>query len=110
MRRVIVESPYAGNVDRNVAYARRCLADALRRGEAPIASHLLYTQVLDDADPEQRATGLAAGHAWIGAADAMLVYDDYGISPGMREAIRRASSATLYIEYRRIGPNPEDRS
>lgn len=63
---VIVESPYAGDVDANVTYARRALRDCLERGEAPIASHLLYTQpgVLDDTVPEQRALGIAAGLAW----------------------------------------------
>lgn len=56
MRRVIIESPYAGDVKANVAYARRCVRDSLARGEAPIASHLLYTQpsVLRDHVPEER--------------------------------------------------------
>src|SRR5690606_21487830 len=40
-RRVIVESPYAGDVETHVAYARAALRDCLSRGEAPIASHLL---------------------------------------------------------------------
>lgn len=44
MRLVILESPYAGNIEKNVAYARACVRDSLSRGEAPIASHLLYTQ------------------------------------------------------------------
>ena len=60
MRRVILESPYAGNVELNERYARACMADCLRRGEAPYASHLLYTQpgVLDDLVPEQREIGI----------------------------------------------------
>ena len=51
MKLVILESPFAGDVKRNTAYARAALRDSLLRGEAPIASHLLYTQdgVLDDA-------------------------------------------------------------
>lgn len=44
MKRVILESPYAGDVERNLTYARECVRDSLSRGEAPIASHLLYTQ------------------------------------------------------------------
>ena len=65
MRLVIVESPYAGDVEENVRYARACLADCLARGEAPFASHLLYTQpgVLDDDVPGERALGIAAGFA-----------------------------------------------
>lgn len=39
---VIVESPYAGDVERNTAYARAAVRDCLMRGEAPFASHLLY--------------------------------------------------------------------
>ena len=42
MRRVIVESPYAGDVERNIAYVRAAMRDCLMRGEAPLASHLLY--------------------------------------------------------------------
>ena len=44
MVRVILESPYAGDIERNVKYARMAVRDSLSRGEAPIASHLLYTQ------------------------------------------------------------------
>lgn len=47
---VIIESPYAGDVDRNLEYLRAAMRDCLKRGEAPFASHALYTQpgVLDD--------------------------------------------------------------
>ena len=60
MRLVYVESPYAGDVERNVQYARACLADCLRRGEAPFASHLLYTQegILDDLIEGERMKGI----------------------------------------------------
>ncbi len=59
MRRVIIESPYAGDVETNVRYARACVRDSLLHGEAPIASHLLYTQegVLRDEVPEERRWG-----------------------------------------------------
>lgn len=77
MKRVILESPFAGNwLQRwlNVRYARRCLRDALQRGEAPIASHLLYTQrgVLDDAKPAARQLGIDAGLAWKSVAQASV--------------------------------------
>lgn len=88
MRRVIVESPYAGDVGLNIAYARACLLDCLRRGEAPIASHLLYTQpgVLDDNIPAERALGIDAGLAWRAVADAAVFYIDLGWSRGMSAA------------------------
>lgn len=94
MQRVILESPYAAptpeGVAQHVAYARRALRDCLRRGEAPIASHLLLTQVLDDTVPADRALGIAAGLAWGRVADATVVYVDLGISPGMKQGITDA--------------------
>lgn len=103
MRRVVIESPYSGQVKRNVAYARAAMVDCLARGEACIASHLLITQVYNDLDPEQRATGIAAGHAWIPVADALVVYTDYGISSGMSQGIAFAAQQEgVEIEYRKI--------
>ena len=109
MRRVIVESPYAGDTERNLRYLRACLADCLRRGEAPFASHGLYTQpgVLDDSDPEQRKLGIEAGFAWRTMAEATIVYSDLGISRGMISGINDAERVQIddghKIEYRELG-------
>lgn len=103
MRRVIIESPYRGDVFRNVQYAARCIQDSIRRGEAPFASHLFYTQFLDDADPVQRERGLLAGFSWSNAADLCAVYNDLGISPGMLRGINNARRHNLQIEFREIG-------
>jgi hypothetical protein len=87
MKLVVLESPYNGKdkleIERNKTYARRAMADALSRGEAPLASHLLYTQpgILKDSDPAERALGIAAGLAWGAVAEATIVYADLGISP-----------------------------
>jgi hypothetical protein len=103
MRRVIIESPYAGDIDANVAYARRCVRDSLSRGEAPSASHLIYTQVFDDNIQSERTMGIRAGLAWGGAADATIVYTDRGISRGMEIGIDAAKRANRVIEYRELG-------
>lgn len=106
MRRVILESRFAGAtpelVVRNVEYARLAVRDSLLRGEAPLASHLLYTQegVLDDDVPEERTHGIDAGHAWLDQAEAMVVYADHGISAGMQLAIDRAAKLGLVVETR----------
>lgn len=104
-RLVIVESPYAGDVNRNVAYARACLADCLRRGEAPIASHLLYTQpgVLNDDIPGERRLGIDAGLAWADRADAAVFYTDLGWSRGMLDARERHLSVHGIVEERVLG-------
>lgn len=102
--RVVMESPYAGDVEKNVAYARRCLYDCLKRGEAPIASHLLFPGVLDDALPDQRRVGIESGHAWIGVADMVVVYTDLGVSKGMQAAIDLAGFIGTPVVYRELQP------
>lgn len=102
MRLVIVESPYAGEVELNLRYLRACMLDCLLRGEAPFASHALYTQVLEDDDPPQRALGIAAGFAWAAQADKTVVYTDRGISNGMRLGIKDAEEHDRPIEYRSL--------
>jgi hypothetical protein len=105
MRRVIIESPYGGDVDVNVAYGRRALRDALQRGEAPIVSHLLYDQpaVLNDAIPDERELGSDAADAWLGAAEACVVYTDLGISDRMWRGIEAARQAGVPVEFRKLG-------
>jgi hypothetical protein len=105
MRRVILESPFAGNVWtrwQNRRYARQCLRDSCLRGEAPLASHLLYTQALDDSDLHERKIGIESGLAWGPVSDATVVYVDRGITSGMRLGIARAKSDGRTVEYRSI--------
>lgn len=104
MRRVIIESPYAGDIKANVLYARACLRDSLERGEAPIASHLLYTQpgVLRDHVPAERMRGINAGLAWRRVAEAAVFYLDRGMSPGMKSALELYQKQGIPVEQRRL--------
>jgi len=105
MRLVIIESPYAGDVTRNVAYVKACIKDCIGRGESPFASHALYTIALDDSDPYDRSLGMNCGHAWGKVADATVVYSDLGISEGMKQGIAEAQKDGRHVEYRLIGWN-----
>lgn len=106
MRLVIIESPYSGKDDnernRNVEYARDALLDSLARGEAPLASHLLYTQVLSDEVPDQRNHGVDAGLAWAEHAEATVVYLDLGVSAGMVTGLEHAARHHRPIELRKL--------
>ncbi len=113
-RLVVLESPYAGKGRfwiirlisriRNIRYARRCVRDSLLRGEAPIASHLLYTQrgILSDDAPLERTLGIKSGLAWLAVAEATVAYVDRGESSGMKLGILSARAFGKPIEYRRI--------
>lgn len=109
MKLVVIESPYSAathsEVEHNLRYARACMSDSLHRGEAPIASHLLYTQpgILDDTIKEERQLGMNAGFAWNKHANFVAVYTDLGFSDGMLEGIRVANLYRIPIQYRAIG-------
>jgi hypothetical protein len=105
---VVVESPFAGanegEVERNIRYARACMRDALLRGEAPFASHLLYTQpgILRDTVQHERMYGIEAGLVWGARADLTVVYTDLGISQGMELGIRRAEDEGRNVQFRKL--------
>jgi hypothetical protein len=105
MKLVIVESPYSNEVERNIRYVRACMADCIRRGEAPFASHALYTQpgVLDDTVQMERDLGMEAGFAWRSAAEATIVYVDRGWSDGMRRGIAHAKELKQPVYIRVLG-------
>lgn len=99
---VILESPFAGDFKKNRAYANECLRDSLMRGEAPFASHILYTEALDDTIPKEREIGIEAGLAIGKYASKTVVYTDLGISAGMQYGIDRAIAEKRPVEYRAI--------
>jgi hypothetical protein len=111
---VVIESPYGSNpdgsradeatVERNVRYVRACMADCLKRGEAPIASHALYTQpgVLDDSDVEQRLLGMTAGWAWHGVCDYLVVYVDLGWTRGLHLGVEHADKISKSVHIRTL--------
>jgi hypothetical protein len=107
-RLVVIESPYSSSngypIETNVQYARAAMRDCLHRGEAPYASHLLYTQpnVLRDEVPADRELGMAAGFAWGAKADCVVVYTDLGVTAGMTMGIEKAQARGIKIEYRTI--------
>jgi len=102
---VIIESPLSGDFSRNIRYARLCCLDSLRRGEAPYASHLLYTQMLDDTDPGDRRLGMEAGFAWGEVGELRVFYTDLGMSGGMKEGEAKAQAAGQATERRELPPD-----
>lgn len=85
MKLVIIESPYAGDIEENLRYLRACMRDSLLRGEAPYASHGLYTQpgILRDEVPAERNHGIQAGFAWRKVGELTAFYINLGWSSGM---------------------------
>jgi len=99
---VVIESPYSGGHAKNVEYAQACMLDSIHRGEAPFASHLLYTQVLLDEKEYDRNLGIYLGLQFHGVADLVAFYTDFGYSRGMQNAWTFAKTLGVPVEERKL--------
>lgn len=110
-KRVLIESPFAGETpadeERNKRYLEACIRDCCLRGEAPFASHKMYTVALDDTDPEERELGIKAGFVYRETTELSAVYVDLGVSKGMQWGIEHALETSHPVEHRTLGPEWE---
>lgn len=95
---VYICSPYAGEIDTNVAAARRYSRFAVERGYIPIAPHLLFPQFLNDSDPKERQLGLFFGNAIMSKCAEIWVFGSI-ISAGMDAEIKRAGWKGYRLRY-----------
>lgn len=79
---VYIASPLSGDVEQNLQFARQACRYAISEGVVPFAPHLLYTQMLDDSDPEERQLGIDMGNRMLKLCDELWLCGDR-ISPGM---------------------------
>lgn len=104
IKRIAIESPFAGDVPRNIRYAIAAMRHVMKQGHAPFASHLLYTIPLDDTDEIQRKLGMRFGFAHADACEERWVFFDHGISSGMKAGVSRGEKRGQPIRYIKI-PN-----
>jgi hypothetical protein len=93
---VFICSPFAGDIEGNTIRALRYMRFAVVRGAIPFAPHLLYPQVLDEADPSERELGLFFGMIWLGKCDELWVFGRH-ISCGMAREIAKAKKRGIPI-------------
>ena len=99
MKLIYVASPYAGDVERNVEYAKQACRTVMESGHAFFAPHLLYPAVLDDAVPEERQTGIEMGLPLRHRCDELWTFGSV-TSSGMQAEIEEAER--LRIPVRRM--------
>ena len=105
MRLVYISSPLRGDVERNIQRARDYCAYAASCGVIPLAPHTIFTQYLDDEQPEQREQGLRMGRDLMWRCDDLWVVGST-ISSGMREEIELAKKLYMPIFYVPEDMNP----
>lgn len=96
-KKVYVASKYAGDVDANVVAAIGYCRKVIRDGYMPIASHLLYPQMLDDNIPAERELGLLFGLALLRMCDEVWVFGK--VTPVVASEIEEAKKLKKQIRY-----------
>lgn len=95
---VYICSPFAGDIEKNIAAARTYSRFAVEQGCIPIAPHLLFPQFLNDNDPKERELGLFFGNAIMSKCSEVWVFGSH-ISPGMEAEIKRAKWKNYRLRY-----------
>ena len=96
-KKIYVASRYAGDVDANVKAAIGYCRLVIDRGYMPIASHLLYPQILHDDDPAERELGMLFGLALLRDCDEVWVFGE--VSPGVAREIEEAKQLHKRIRF-----------
>jgi len=91
MKLVYICSPYAGDIETNIRFAKDACLYAAEHGCAPVAVHLIYPQILDDSKPVQREMGIRMGLRVLASCDELWICGSrisHGMSCEIAEAER----------------------
>lgn len=94
---IYIASPYAGDVEGNVVFARAACRYAVAKGCTPVAVHLMYPQFLDDRVPGERDTGLKMGHRVLAVCDEIWLCGEK-VSAGMQAEITEAERLGIPVQ------------
>jgi len=104
-KRIILESPFAGDVNNNVHYAKALIHKLAHQGYAPSASHLLYTQCLNDTLQFDRDLGINKGLDYAHNKDSIIGIDR-GFSTGMKYGVQRAINEGRSYRFETLSEEP----
>jgi len=88
-------SPYGGKAE-NIGKAREYMRLVLLAGYVPVAPHVMLHGIMDDSDPEQRASGMEAGLRLLDRCATLAVCGST-ISPGMEEELLQWRPRSLLL-------------
>lgn len=95
-RIIYICSPYAGNIEENIAFARQACGYAIRQGAVPLAPHLLYPQILNDSVPEEREIGIRLGLDILERCEELWICGDR-MSAGMKRETAYAKARGIPV-------------
>ena len=98
MKLVYICSPYAGDVESNVRFAKAACRYAMKQGCAPVAVHLLYPRILNDAVSSERKAGIRMGLRVLASCEELWACGDT-VSHGMSCEIAKAGRLGIPVRY-----------
>lgn len=99
-KRVYVASAFGGDIKTNKANAIKYCQEVISQGFIPVASHLLYPQMLDNNNPDDREKGMQFGLDLIRSCDELWVFGD--ITPGMQREITEAEKIGIPVKKQKV--------
>lgn len=97
MKLIFIASPYAGDIEKNIEYAKQACRHVLNEGNAFFCPHLLYPQILDDSNSEERKLGITIGKEFLAKCDELWAFGSH-ISSGMFEEIEFARERGIPVK------------
>ena len=95
---VYVCSPYAGDVENNVANAKKYSRFAVENNAIPVTPHLLYPQFMDDANEQEREMARHFNYVLLGKCTELWVFGGV-VSRGMAHEINVAKKRRMKIRW-----------
>lgn len=95
---VYICSPLRGDLAGNIVKANYYSRFAYEQGCIPLAPHAIFTQFLDDDNPNERKSGMAMGLRLLDRCDELWAFGP-NISDGMKKEIEHARRKGISIRY-----------
>lgn len=100
IQKIYICSPLRGNIDDNINKAKEyCKFVVAKMKAMPVCPHIYFTQFLDDNNELEREIGMDFGLRLLSECDRVIVFDNNGISEGMKKEIELANSINIPVGY-----------
>lgn len=103
---VYVASPLRGDYEKNISKAKEYSKKIIEMGHIPYTPHLLFTQFMDDAIPEERELAMQMGIEMLKRCDMLMVCGGH-ISEGMGKEIKAANKLGIPVKFYNV-PQEEE--
>ena len=99
MKLIYVASPLSeGKRKKNIEYVRDACRFVTKSGHAFFASHLLYPQIMNDKQPEERKRGMDMGLAMLSHCDELWAFGVV-MTDGMKKEIAEAERLGIPVKH-----------